>query len=324
MNFRALVPSVCALLAASGCIHLKPASKPVSGSALPPDLASDIQYEDQPIPSNERPLTSETGFPVTRAELTLPVLAPDAAPTNRVTELDCYIPDSRRPLPVVLLFPISGGGYFIERYFAEALYRQGLGAIIVRREHHPDFQSGEQINATIRQSVLDYRRVLDWVCSRPEFDPARIGVLGTSMGAIKAALLTGVDPRVHAAVLGLVGGNLPYILAHSTEGSWRGGGIWKMRGKYLEEHKVTREQFFEGLQKTITWDPDRVAPAVSPRKVLLVIGLCDTVVPTKTGRELRRNLGKPETIYLLSGHYTAVLYLPYIRSQALKFFKRHL
>ena len=324
MNLRALAASVCALLAASGCIHLKPGAEAVERSTLPPDLASDVQYERLPVASTEKALKSEAGFHVMRAELSIPVLKPAGAATNRVAELDCYLPDSRGPLPVVLVFPISGGGYFVETYFAEALYRQGFAAIIVRREHHPDFQSGEAINAALREGVLDYRRVLDWVCSRPEFDPGRIGVLGTSMGAIKATLLTGVDPRVRVAVLGLVGGNLPYILAHSTEGSSRGGGITKLREKYMEKHKITREQFYEGLKKTITWDPDRVAPAVPPRKVLLVLGTCDTVVPTETGRELRRKLGKPETIYIVSGHYTAIIYLPYIRSQALKFFKKHL
>jgi acetyl esterase/lipase len=324
MNLWALAASVCALLAASGCVHLKPGAEAVERSPLPPDLASDIQYQQRSIASTEKAIASEKGFHVTRARLTLPLLTPGDGATNRVAELDCYVPDSPRPLPVVLLFPISGGGYFLETYFAEALYREGFAAIIVRREHHPDFKSGEEINAAIREGVLGYRRVIDWVCSQPEFDPGRIGVLGTSMGAIKAALLTGVDPRVRAAVLGLVGGNLPYILAHSTEGSSRGGGITKMRENYMEEHKITREQFYEGLKKTITWDPDRVAPAVAPGRVLLILGTCDTVVPTETGKELRRKLGKPETIYIVSGHYTALFYLPYIRSQAVKFLKKHL
>jgi len=166
--------------------------------------------------------------------------------------------------------------------------------------------------------------VIDWIETRPELDRTRIGLLGTSMGAIKGALFMPTDSRVKAATLGLVGEDLPYILAYSTEGAWRGGGIVRLRKAYLREHHLSREQFQKELEETITYDPKYLAPSVDPRKILLILAACDTIVPFKKGRELRRDMGKPETAVVLSGHYTALFYLLYIRATALKFFRSHL
>ena len=50
------------------------------------------------------------------------------------------------------------------------------------------------------QTTRDYRRAIDYLATRPEIDNTRIGVLGYSMGGTQTFLLTGVEPRVKAAV----------------------------------------------------------------------------------------------------------------------------
>jgi dienelactone hydrolase len=50
------------------------------------------------------------------------------------------------------------------------------------------------------QTTIDYRRALDYLKGRPEIDSARIGALGYSMGGTQTFLLTGVEPRIKAAV----------------------------------------------------------------------------------------------------------------------------
>jgi hypothetical protein len=44
--------------------------------------------------------------------------------------------------------------------------------------------------------LFDEFRALDYLVSRPEVDPHRLGVLGMSMGATKAWWLAALDPRV--------------------------------------------------------------------------------------------------------------------------------
>lgn len=50
------------------------------------------------------------------------------------------------------------------------------------------------------QTTRDYRRAIDYLQSRPEIDKARIGIVGYSMGGTQTFLLTGVEPRIKAAV----------------------------------------------------------------------------------------------------------------------------
>lgn len=50
------------------------------------------------------------------------------------------------------------------------------------------------------QTTRDSRRGIDYLETRPEIDKARIGIVGYSMGGTQTFLLTGVEPRIKAAV----------------------------------------------------------------------------------------------------------------------------
>lgn len=52
----------------------------------------------------------------------------------------------------------------------------------------------------IVDSVVDYRRAVDYIETRPEIDAARIGVHGYSMGGMMTFLLTGTEPRIKVTV----------------------------------------------------------------------------------------------------------------------------
>lgn len=52
----------------------------------------------------------------------------------------------------------------------------------------------------LTQTVLDYRRGIDYLATRGDVDMARIGAMGYSMGGFHAVSLTAVEPRIKAAV----------------------------------------------------------------------------------------------------------------------------
>jgi predicted esterase len=56
------------------------------------------------------------------------------------------------------------------------------------------------LNDIMVQTTLDYRRGIDYLLSRDDIDPARIGVWGYSMGGVHAFMVTASDPRVKMAV----------------------------------------------------------------------------------------------------------------------------
>jgi len=304
------------LLVTGGCVRFHHHASHKSVEPLAAAFATEIAYEkSQCSLTEERVLQSNDRFKILRISFQVPF-----AETNKTLELDCYIPAGRTNLPVVMLLPISGGGYFLERHFAEYFVKHDFAAIIVHREKGPknlDNPDPNLINVYLRQSVIDNSRVVDWIETRPEFDPKKIAVMGTSMGGIKGSLFVAVEPRIRAAALGLAGGDLPYVMTYSTE-----RGIARRRKAYLEKHQMTEQEFRKILEEAVVWDPKKLAQFVDPNKVLLILGACDTAVPFKKGDELRRAMGKPETVIVMSGHYSALFYILYIQHSALEFFHR--
>lgn len=53
-----------------------------------------------------------------------------------------------------------------------------------------------RLREMVVQTVVDYRRAIDYLETREEIDPERIGVIGYSLGGAMAFVLTGVDQRI--------------------------------------------------------------------------------------------------------------------------------
>lgn len=67
----------------------------------------------------------------------------------------------------------------------------------------------------------DDRRTVEYLASRPEVDPERIGCCGISMGGYRSAYLAAMDDRVKAAVVvGFMSAMQPMLKAHVDTHSW--------------------------------------------------------------------------------------------------------
>lgn len=138
-------------------------------------------------------------------------------------------PSSARPC-VLLLHGWSGskeswyqdGGYISGGNMRQALLRAGYAVLALDAQCHgdriaqndfapvnhyidPDQKQPRRGYFTQReiyvQTVIDYRRAIDYVATRSEIDHHRLAVAGYSMGATQGVLLLAVEPRVQAAVL---------------------------------------------------------------------------------------------------------------------------
>jgi hypothetical protein len=220
----------------------------------------------------------------------------------------------------VLMLPISGGVDFSVEGFAQLFVTHGINCAIVhnRKVEIEQTQSAAEVEAYFRQTVLDNRQVLDYLVTRPDVDPNRLGCLGLSLGGIKASLVAAVDGRIRCSVLGLAGGSMADIALHSGEPRLK---------KFVDDLQwagVPADILYAELRDKIRTDPLRLAPYLDARTTLLFIAGLDRVVPTWTGKQLRRAIGGPRTIYLLAGHYTSFLYLPYAWWESLHFVKEKL
>lgn len=139
-----------------------------------------------------------------------------------------YLPASGRPPYPAILFPIGhetgGKAYPVWQQILATFARRGFAALTWdqagqgERIQHWDEALGDSRVApsttehTIlgvqclvtgyafaRYTVWDGIRALDYLLSRPEVDPARIGVTGNSGGGTHTAYLAALDSRIHAA-----------------------------------------------------------------------------------------------------------------------------
>lgn len=306
---------IAILLLASGCCgHFRCVNqRPLR--PLPPEVAQRFSR-----PAMPEATLSEAGLEITkhyllsRFEL---AAVTNGSSTNRSLVLDCFLPHGRTNSPVIVILPMLGGTYPLEKFFAKYFARHGFASVLVHREDYESTPTtAPEVNSLFHQCVLDNKRAIDWMETRPEFDTSRLGVFGVSMGAIKGALLTPLDPRIDASVLAMPAGDLPYVLTYTTE-----RGITRRRNEIMKARQLTPEELRAELQQGITCDPMHFAQYVDPSKVLLVLAAMDSTVPIKKGLELRAKMGKPQTIIVAAGHYTAALYVPYLRYRTVRFFK---
>jgi pimeloyl-ACP methyl ester carboxylesterase len=305
-----------ALFFLASCAHLPMDSQYQGPAPLPPALEQEYSYPAYTGSYDEQVLEEEETFVIKR--ITFPSTR-NLIPAGPIA-IDYYDIKDEEKHPVIMVLPILGGNNAIARIFAAYFADNGYAAVIVHRQReYKKIKQLNRVDQVLRQMVLDHRQVLDWIETRKELDPERTGVFGVSMGGIKAALVSALDKRVSASVLALAGGDLAYILTHSTE-----RGVKKRRLKYMEANKLTLDQFYHKLETTIGCDPMKYASHINAAQSMMILALFDRAVPFQKGRELRERIGSPETIYLVSGHYSAILYLYYVRRSALDFFRKKL
>lgn len=128
------------------------------------------------------------------------------------------------------------------------------------------------------QTVVDLRRAIDYLEERGDIDQEKIGYVGASMGAIMGVVLAGIDNRVKG-VISIVGG-----------------------GGFLETYPLVKA-FPQALALLPLADPIYYVDRISPRPLLMINGLKDSIVPEKTAEALFNAAKEPKEIFWFeSGH----------------------
>jgi lysophospholipase L1-like esterase/dienelactone hydrolase len=159
--------------------------------------------------------------------------------------------------------------------------------------------------------VRDDRVALDYLCSRPEVDPARIGATGMSMGSTRAWWLAAVDERIACVVAVACLTRYHELMAHGE----------------LRQHGVY--YFVNGLLKH--FDTEGVLALIAPRPFLALTGELDAGSPADGIRVLERVVGKTYEALGAKERFRSVLYpevghayTPPMRGKMLAWFDRWL
>jgi cephalosporin-C deacetylase-like acetyl esterase len=162
------------------------------------------------------------------------------------------------------------------------------------------FLSGdaERSMSAMRQGVCDVRRAVSWLKSRPDIDGTRLAVAGISLGGIVSSAAVAVDPAVQRGVFLLAGGDLSTILWQMPEGApFRK--LWIDSGRTQNDLKALTDPF----------DPLTYAKRLVGKRVLMIAGRVDEVVPPASTVALWEAAGKPPIHWYDCGHYSAIGYL---------------
>lgn len=210
----------------------------------------------------------------------------------------------------------------VERSIAAELNSRGIAAVLIALPYHlgrtpPGTRSGslaiqpdpDALKATMRQCLLDVRRAFDWMASRPEFDADRIGIVGTSLGAIVTSLATGIDRRPAAAAYVLGGVDLAHVL-------WRSSRVVKERDQ-LRSRGYTEQKLREELAEI---EPLNYLKEGRPSKTFVVGARYDTVIPPQTTQRLIDVLDEPAVLWLDTGHYGGFLVQKRVHHEVALFF----
>ena len=228
---------------------------------------------------------------------------------------------------LLVVLPILGGDYSETDWFARGL--AGIGLATLRFDRKTDILDPdgdfELAARRIRDTVVDVRRALDLFAADSPLahQPMRferVGLLGISMGSMIGNLIAAYDSRIDAAALVLSGGDFANVLDCARDEIEVKAFLEGLASRGYDADRIRREAHgsLDGV------DPLRHAASLDPATTLLIQGRFDPIIPFESGTRLWEAAHRPERIVLPSGHYSAVLFLPYIEARIEEHFTRHL
>lgn len=245
------------------------------------------------------------------------------------------------PRPVDFIWPILVGGKMpvAKLLAANVFVPLGIDAVIIRQEQK--LFSGDsprppgEFQNFHEEMLRDLLRAVRWARTRSELDPGRFGMTGTSYGGIMTAGSIPFTPDFVSYKIIMGGGDLAEILEQTAEHKvvkWREALLRQMQAELVRDMErragkdyYARQEIYQSRieaearnmfrrQVSFSWDPLYLAKYGDPRRIAMVITLFDRCVPTANQMKLWHSLGRPEALFVTTGHYTLILAYLQVRS----------
>ncbi|UCD72338.1 MAG: hypothetical protein JSW70_04915 [Syntrophobacterales bacterium] len=194
----------------------------------------------------------------------------------------------------------------LEERLCIALAQRGITSLLLTLPYHiqrtpEDSWSGEyalsgDVLRTIdgfHQAVLEVRAIIPFLRTYSE----RIGLLGISLGGMIAHVVMGLEDLDFGITL-LTGGNSAGIV-------WESIATRDVK-KQIKRAGITREEL---SQIWAVIDPARLAGHNRVKRILMINGLYDQVIPPKFTIQLRESLGRPPIHWYPCAHISFFLFL---------------
>jgi dipeptidyl aminopeptidase/acylaminoacyl peptidase len=200
---------------------------------------------------------------------------------------------------------------------------------------------GPRFRLLPHEQVADARAALSWLAGEPVADPARLAVLGLSLGGANAVVAAALDKRVRAAIAIEAPGDgerwlrglrryweweeLQARLAADRAERARSGRSARvdpleivlpdpasrafLEAAYREFPQMVCDLSLETADALVEYSPESLAGRIAPRPVCFIHGTEDRLVPPEESRRLYAQAGEPKRLELLPGlgHFDWVL-----------------
>jgi predicted esterase len=271
---RALL--LACVLAAVGCGggdegSRQPAQAPPP--TLPADLLNLYDY-DSLAPFDVQEVKSEEKDGVTVHDLSY------AGPSGRITAF-YIVPKGDGPFPAVLFMPGAPGARFTFYTEAVSLAQRGIASLLPDPPYaRPPIEDVVEFEPTdkdgIVREIVEMRRGIDFLASKDEIDPSRLGYVGFSWGGSLGANLAAVERRVDSFVLMSA---IPRLSADMRQLGEERGASGDLAA-------------YQEAMKSI--DAVNYLPHVAPNALFLQFGSQDTRPSPKMGHEVEDAASKPK------------------------------
>jgi acetyl esterase/lipase len=201
--------------------------------------------------------------------------------------------------PVVIILHGTGGRKEADLPTLKPLAEKGFITVAIDGRFHGERGNQTDYNAAIAQAfadgkshplyfdtVWDVMRLIDYLQSRPDVDPSRIGLMGISKGGIETWLTAAIDPRVAVAIPCISAQSFAWGLAndgwHGRVGTVQKGFDLAAKAEGLDHPDAAFVQkFYDRLIPGIytRFDGPRMLPLIAPRPLLVISGEKDPINP---------------------------------------------
>ena len=230
---------------------------------------------------------------------------------NEVTGLLTLPGKGKQPFPTIILLHGLGDRKTVDYIEAGNQYLLDAGYAVLRLDisnHGDRFKYDYDFDLTegyrywtrdiITQTVFDLRRAVDFIHTREELDPDRIGYFGISLGGIIGTIFCSVEERVKVPVIILAGGSLNLMFGKDA-----------LSGDTKDYLSII--------------DPINYVAKIAPRPLLMINAENDDVVPPITSKLLFKTAKEPkEIIWYPAKHHDIPIDKVY--PDGIRWFKKHL
>ncbi|MDH3213414.1 MAG: alpha/beta hydrolase [Myxococcales bacterium] len=252
------------------------------------------------------------------------------------------LPQGRRTPAIAMAHGFSAvKEMFLER-FAERFAAEGFAVLVFDFRFLGESEGKPRAQILPHEQHEDYRNAITWLSRRPEIDPERIGIWGTSYSGGHVLHLAAFDPRVKAAVAQVPAVGIWKQMLHANGrealqgllamltldriARFDGGAVNTMKvvappgepcvlatpdaWEWFQEHgdaiASTWENrvSIESLERMIEYDPAGAIELVSPTPLQMIVAEHDSLIPIDVARQAFERAGEPKQLTVLPcGHF---------------------